>query len=392
MQIPAELMVFLPWIVLFGLIAALHVIGRRFARNPRVTDTACGSCRYLLSGISSEACPECGRSLRDVGVLLPAMPGTPKYPLAAWIRVGWVAIIMGLIVPPVWTAVFVMNVVETTVIRKHIRLNSPQSRAYNRIELSASTTGDPDAARFDEVELFFRFQAGNSGMERLALVQPLSDTDAPVMAFDPAELRAVFVRAGLDPDDRAIALEMEALQRFSAFNFILDPSRTLIIPPETWVMPVPAVFDPEEVRAAMLHAGLDPDDPDVVADLQAHQQYAVASCPQYLVDAYVKSVDIREALSRSRAAPISPGGLQVRFELQPFQLFGGGGGGRSEATGPPIIQGTFVRAWVASGITAAVILLLSIVVLYRSQRYWLAARRRAAEEHLRRVRAAGSTT
>lgn len=90
------------------LLLLLVVFGSRFplrarkSRNSRtVTHPACGHCGYDVRGLPTFICPECGKDLREAGILTPGalrppMPGSLEArlmkPLPQW--VGWAVFIL----------------------------------------------------------------------------------------------------------------------------------------------------------------------------------------------------------------------------------------------------------------------------------------------------------
>jgi hypothetical protein len=68
-------------IILAGIVAVIVLERRR----RRVSDLpTCGHCRYVVRGIASLTCPECGSDLREVGIFVPGMRRGPNTTL----RVG----------------------------------------------------------------------------------------------------------------------------------------------------------------------------------------------------------------------------------------------------------------------------------------------------------------
>ncbi len=78
--------------------------GIRLSRDNRsVTHPECGHCGYDVRGLPTFICPECGRDLREVGILTPGTFRPPKpdsleaklmKPMPAW--VSW-AVVIGVI-------------------------------------------------------------------------------------------------------------------------------------------------------------------------------------------------------------------------------------------------------------------------------------------------------
>src|SRR5436190_23873548 len=69
------LLVMLPLLVVCGVFVALLIAGAVAQRPapqdkpaPRDADPKCGQCGYVVRGIPSFTCPECGSDLRDVGI------------------------------------------------------------------------------------------------------------------------------------------------------------------------------------------------------------------------------------------------------------------------------------------------------------------------------------
>ena len=219
---------FFPLIVLIVLAVALRVIGSSVARHRPVPDVACGSCRYLVRGIDSEVCPECGARLRDVGVLLPTMRGMPKRPLATGIEAAWVGLIVFCLAPLVGALVLLFSPPGEPITAKRVVFRSPASNAYAAIELTARARGAD--VRFDDIMLTVFFDDRTAAPERLDLL-PRDAGGAPSpIALDPAQLRAAVARSGLSVDEPRIAEELQVLQRFAAINFVEDAGGAIVVP------------------------------------------------------------------------------------------------------------------------------------------------------------------
>ena len=78
-------------LVALGLTALLVILLRR--RKPKAQDAAtCGQCGYVVRGIASMNCPECGADLREVGIVPPGT-GRSRSPGVA----GAIAIVLPLV-------------------------------------------------------------------------------------------------------------------------------------------------------------------------------------------------------------------------------------------------------------------------------------------------------
>ena len=220
---------FFPLIVLIVLAVVLRVIGSRVARHRRVSDVACGSCRYLVRGIDSEVCPECGAALREVGVLLPAMRGMRKQPLATWIEAVWVGLIVLCIVPIVGAVTLAFSHPGHPITVKRVQFRSPASNAYGAVELVARSSGAGASTRFDEVTLTVTKDGRTAGPALLDVLRAGEGGAPSQIAFDPAELRAAFVQAGVNANDADVREELRVLQQYAAINFVHDPGGAVVL-------------------------------------------------------------------------------------------------------------------------------------------------------------------
>src|SRR5918993_4809070 len=62
---------FIPFLALTVFVIVVFLFARVLWRRKAVTQPACGNCGYFVRGITSFTCPECGKDLREVGIVTP---------------------------------------------------------------------------------------------------------------------------------------------------------------------------------------------------------------------------------------------------------------------------------------------------------------------------------
>jgi hypothetical protein len=114
------------------LLIVVAVIVLRYLLTPRITAPLCGRCRYDVTGLPSNICPECGADLNEVGIL---QPGSVK-PMGRLMRLSlWtisVAAVAVIVTPPILRSVPPLN--QTTVQQT---LSIPSSRLYKSVVVDA---------------------------------------------------------------------------------------------------------------------------------------------------------------------------------------------------------------------------------------------------------------
>lgn len=206
------------------LLIVVAVVVLRYLLTPRITAPLCGRCRYDVTGLPSDVCPECGANLHEVGILKPGSvkPMGRVMRLALWtISVAAVAVI---VTPPILRSVPPLN--QTTL--QHT-LAMPGSRLYKSVVIDAirSWRSDSQTAsvelnvtlrRLDdqnfEMQVFpernqcnFKDSKGETIREDL----PIEDADAAAQAVT-AWLNASGIAATggeLKPEAKQIAKEIK---------------------------------------------------------------------------------------------------------------------------------------------------------------------------------------
>ncbi len=64
------LVYFIASILVVGLVIGI-LLARAFRSGKQKSDPVCGKCGYIVRGISTLTCPECGSDLREVGIIAP---------------------------------------------------------------------------------------------------------------------------------------------------------------------------------------------------------------------------------------------------------------------------------------------------------------------------------
>lgn len=118
-------------------------------------DPRCGNCRYIVRGIPSLTCPECGRDLREVGINVGRRAG--GWRAGGWRAGGRLAWLPSVVAILVWTGV--VNVAwraggealeraapRVRYSRYTINLSRPASGAYNQLKIDGTGDGRTDAA------------------------------------------------------------------------------------------------------------------------------------------------------------------------------------------------------------------------------------------------------
>jgi hypothetical protein len=126
------------------LLIVVAIIVLRHALTPRITAPLCGYCRYDVTGLPTEICPECGANLHVVGVL---RPGSAR-PMGRVMKVSlWtlsVAAIGVIATPPILRSIPPLQQVTTTA-----TLARPATRLYESVTIDGTRSwrGNDTVAR-----------------------------------------------------------------------------------------------------------------------------------------------------------------------------------------------------------------------------------------------------
>lgn len=123
----------LAWIFQIGW--AVGPQGTRRAKVETNTEPRCGQCGYVVRGIMSLTCPECGGDLREVGI------DTGKTYRPTWAAVAGLAVLWSILFWPV--AMMANDMLRQALprwvaIRHAVRMQSPKSGAYAQASLDAT--------------------------------------------------------------------------------------------------------------------------------------------------------------------------------------------------------------------------------------------------------------
>lgn len=138
-------------LILIG-VGVAGVLALRVLVRPRATakpaQPCCAACGYLVRGLPTFICPECGMDLREVGIRTPQMHRT----MGPW---GWV-VVWSILLP--LAALIISAIVGDSLFRygrqrSQITLNSPRSGAYSTISINAAGTGRGYPVGFDQVTM-----------------------------------------------------------------------------------------------------------------------------------------------------------------------------------------------------------------------------------------------
>lgn len=127
--------------LLLACVAGLIILWIRVLRMPKAAGPSCGKCGYLVQGMSTFQCPECGSDLRQVGIDTAKQRGT----LRPWaFALGW-----SLLYPlPALLVVGILIAIGPMVFHDRESVTAaPASGAYQQIRL-VYTTRSPRAAFF----------------------------------------------------------------------------------------------------------------------------------------------------------------------------------------------------------------------------------------------------
>jgi hypothetical protein len=151
----APLLLLLLLIAVVIVIRAWTVTRHRAARS---ADPRCGRCGYIVRGISTLRCPECGSDLREVGIVA-ARGGRPSWGPAIALGLLWSLVVFG---TASVLAAAMQQMMPRWVMATHVvSLSGPSSGAYRSVTVNATgeyrVGGDPVADPYEPdvvVELY----------------------------------------------------------------------------------------------------------------------------------------------------------------------------------------------------------------------------------------------
>jgi hypothetical protein len=176
---------FLP-ALLFAVAVALWLAWLIVRRKGGVSDASCAACGYLVIGLTTPICPECGSDLSKVGVRLPGdarpMPRLFRAVLFTLVYFGLVALVWPVIEPllPRWYS-------GTTA----IEMAQPRSQSFHSVIAVASGSGWTEQVKFDHVDL--TIVPSTSGTRTLGIDINADDAMKPI-AFSGEDEQSIVLR------------------------------------------------------------------------------------------------------------------------------------------------------------------------------------------------------
>ncbi len=210
---PSSSIAIIPLFLILAVVGAGVVVAILLFRRRRLgeQEPVCGKCGYLVKGLTTFTCPECGSDLREVGIVTSGMR-TPLSPLAR-------AIIWTIVLPLPALLLSGLIVVLVPPIHKvtETRAYKPSSGAYPEITLTSTGKGP---------------QYGSVPVQRLTFqLKPNPGTASPANAgeliVDPANLGYQYLRrdgqivkepSGLDADVILAWMATAGIQKDSAIQ------------------------------------------------------------------------------------------------------------------------------------------------------------------------------
>jgi hypothetical protein len=117
-------------------IGAFMLISRK--NRSRASEPACGKCGYAVRGLPTFTCPECGADLREVGIVTSGQRTMSPKARGVLLVLLWTLVLP---VPAmILSAVALQATPQTSVTRWHQGLGSPDSAAYERVNLDQRLT------------------------------------------------------------------------------------------------------------------------------------------------------------------------------------------------------------------------------------------------------------
>jgi hypothetical protein len=131
-----------PWLMILAILAAVVVLIVLFIkrRRPAQQEPSCGQCGYVVTGLPTFICPECGSDLREVGIVTTQSPRALS-PLAKGIIWTIAFPLPALLLGALITALGPHQLVES-----RSCVVSPNSGAYTQIALDCTAKGPSSAS------------------------------------------------------------------------------------------------------------------------------------------------------------------------------------------------------------------------------------------------------
>lgn len=186
-------------------------------------EPACERCGYIVVGLASLGCPECGSDLRRTGIITPAMEirrrGSLASALLAWVVTG---LLVGYFVTLLLSMFFgfsFFRVASRPTTMTTTQVFTPRSRSFTDAVVVLNRTSGGGVARSDlEITLTANdgqssaVRANNSGngWSYVSLVYPTYGTMQTGVPHS-VEIRAVMESAGIDVDRQGAAEECNQL-------------------------------------------------------------------------------------------------------------------------------------------------------------------------------------
>jgi hypothetical protein len=141
----------LPLLVLGAVVSFAHTVRQRLrARGLSASDPHCGHCRYIVRGVSSWQCPECGSDLRHVGILTRQIAAGEPLPLGSRVLL-WMAAVPGPFLLLFFLLFQVLPIDRP--VTWWVMLCEPDARPPVCVLLSAEGTGTPYATTYRSISI-----------------------------------------------------------------------------------------------------------------------------------------------------------------------------------------------------------------------------------------------
>ncbi len=179
------------WVILIlGVLAAAGVLVWKRRQAPR-REPSCGKCGYLVKGLPTFTCPECGSDLREVGIVTQET----RRPMSAGVKaITWT---IALPLPAFLLTSLIANALPFVQSTTDTLTYQPASGAYAQIVLTGTYKGPP--AGYPPAQMLAFRLAFNPAMAGQAVSSDLSvDTATWGYGYVGKDGRKVAVPGGLD--------------------------------------------------------------------------------------------------------------------------------------------------------------------------------------------------
>ncbi len=184
---------FLPKL-LFAAGVAIWIFWLIVRRKGGAGDPSCGACGYLVIGLTTRICPECGNDLSDVGI---RMPGEAR-PMPRALRAFLFTLVYWALAAIIWPAI------EPMLPRWYsgttsLEMSYPRSDAFHSAIAVASGSGWTEAVKFDHVDLTV---VRSSTEARTLEIDIRPDDSRKLVAFSDEDEQSIVLRdvRDLTPD------------------------------------------------------------------------------------------------------------------------------------------------------------------------------------------------